>query len=67
MATAYYAYDTPAVRLIALDTNCLAGGASGCIGHDQARWLEARLAEVHSRFQDAAGHYVQLGAMTGSW
>ena len=57
--TAYYAYDTPAVRLIGLDTNCLAGGASGCIGHDQARWLEARLAEVHSGYQDAAGHYVE--------
>ena len=44
--TAYYAYDTPAVRFIALDTNCLAGGAAGCIDREQARWLEARLGEV---------------------
>ncbi len=29
--TAYYVHDTPAVRFIALDTNCLAGGASGCL------------------------------------
>ena len=27
--TAYYVHDTPAVRLIALDTSCLAGGAAG--------------------------------------
>jgi hypothetical protein len=26
--TAHYVYDTPAVRLIALDTNCLAGGST---------------------------------------
>jgi metallophosphoesterase (TIGR03767 family) len=57
--TAYYAHDVEAVRLVALDTNCLAGGAAGCIDHDQARWLEARLAEVHSRYQDAAGNLVQ--------
>jgi metallophosphoesterase (TIGR03767 family) len=56
--TAYYVYDTPAVRLIGLDTNCLTGGASGCLDHDQARWLEARLAEVHSGYQDAAGNHV---------
>jgi len=57
--TAYYVHDTPAVRFIALDTNCLAGGASGCVDHDQARWLEARLAEVHSRYYDPAGQRVQ--------
>ena len=57
--TAYYVHDTQAVRLIALDTNCLAGGASGCLDHDQARWLEARLAEVHSRYQDAVGNLVE--------
>jgi metallophosphoesterase (TIGR03767 family) len=57
--TAYYAYDTDAVRLIALDTNCLAGGAAGCLDHDQARWLEAQLAEVHSRFLDRAGNPVR--------
>jgi hypothetical protein len=57
--TAYYVHDTPAVRFIALDTNCLAGGAYGCVDHDQARWLDARLAEVHSRYYDQAGHHVQ--------
>jgi hypothetical protein len=29
--TAYYVHDTPAARLIALDTACLAGGAEGCL------------------------------------
>ncbi len=57
--TAYYVHDTPAVRFIALDTNCLAGGASGCVDHDQARWLEARLAEVHSSYYDPAGRHVR--------
>ncbi len=57
--TAYYIHDTSAVRFIALDTNCLAGGASGCVDHGQARWLEARLAEVHSSYQDPAGHDVR--------
>jgi metallophosphoesterase (TIGR03767 family) len=57
--TAYYVHDTEAVRLIALDTNCLAGGASGCLDHDQARWLEERLAEVHSTYQDAVGQSVR--------
>ena len=38
--TAYYVHDTPAVRLIALDTNCLAGGSAGCLDRQQARWLE---------------------------
>jgi hypothetical protein len=52
-------HDAAAIRFIALDTNCLAGGAAGCLDHDQARWLEARLAEVHSRFEDAAGNQVQ--------
>jgi metallophosphoesterase (TIGR03767 family) len=57
--TAYYVHDTPAARFIALDTNCLAGGAAGCVDHDQARWLEARLAGVHSSYYDPAGHLVQ--------
>lgn len=57
--TAYYVHDEEAVRLIALDTNCLAGGASGCLDHDQARWLEARLAEVHSTYRDSAGNPVE--------
>jgi len=59
--TAYYVYDTPALRLIALDTNCLAGGASGCLDHEQARWLEARLAEVHSGYEAADGRQVRTG------
>jgi len=49
--TAYYVHDTPAARLIALDTNCLAGGSAGCLDRGQARWLEARLAEVHSAYR----------------
>lgn len=57
--TAYYVHDTPAVRLIALDTACLAGGASGCLDHDQARWLEARLAEVHSSYLGSDGAQVR--------
>jgi len=59
--TAYYAYDTPTVRLIALDTACLAGGAAGCLDHDQARWLEARLAEVHSSYRGPDGSEVRTG------
>jgi metallophosphoesterase (TIGR03767 family) len=59
--TAYYVHDTPAARLIALDTTCLAGGADGCLDLDQARWLESSLAEVHSRFRDHAGEEVRTG------
>jgi metallophosphoesterase (TIGR03767 family) len=59
--TAYYVYDTPAVRFIALDTNCLAGGASGCLDRMQARWLEARLAEVHSAYRGRNGDEVRTG------
>jgi metallophosphoesterase (TIGR03767 family) len=59
--TAYYVHDTPAVRLIALDTNCLAGGAAGCLDRDQAAWLEARLAEVHSDYDAADGSQVRTG------
>jgi metallophosphoesterase (TIGR03767 family) len=57
--TAYYVYDTPAARLIALDTSCLAGGADGCLDRDQARWLEQRLAEVHSAYRGPDGHPVR--------
>lgn len=57
--TAYYAYDTAAIRLIALDTNCLTGGSAGCLDYDQARWLEERLAEVHSAYRDAAGNTIR--------
>ena len=59
--TAHYVYDTPAARLIALDTACLAGGAAGCIDHDQERWLEARLAEVHSSYRGRDGSEVRTG------
>ena len=59
--TAYYVHDTPSVRLIALDTTCLAGGADGCIDEVQARWLEQSLTEVHSRYVDAAGREVTTG------
>jgi metallophosphoesterase (TIGR03767 family) len=54
-ATAYYVFDTPAVRFITLDTACPAGGADGCLGADQMRWLERRLEEVHSKFQSRHG------------
>jgi metallophosphoesterase (TIGR03767 family) len=57
--TAYYAYDTAAIRLIALDTNCLTGGSAGCLDYDQARWLEERLAEVHSAYRDATGNTIR--------
>ena len=53
--TAYYVFDTPAVRFITLDTACPAGGADGCLGADQLRWLERRLEEVHSKFQSRHG------------
>jgi metallophosphoesterase (TIGR03767 family) len=59
--TAYYAYDTPAARLIALDTSCPAGGAAGCVDHDQARWLTERLAEVHSSYRGRRGREVRTG------
>jgi metallophosphoesterase (TIGR03767 family) len=59
--TAYYVHDTPAVRFVALDTNCLAGGAAGCLDQDQARWLEARLAEVHSAYRSVDGSEIQTG------
>ncbi|MCX5208354.1 TIGR03767 family metallophosphoesterase [Kitasatospora sp. NBC_00240] len=55
--TAYYTYDDPesGVRMIALDTNCLAGGADGCLDAEQGRWLEQRLIEAHSRYRRADG------------
>ncbi len=57
--TAYYAYDTPAVRFITLDTNCLAGGAAGCLDRQQASWLESRLTEVHSAYRGSDGSEVR--------
>ncbi|MGE5132309.1 MAG: TIGR03767 family metallophosphoesterase [Gemmatimonadota bacterium] len=59
--TAYYVHDTPAARMIALDTNCLAGGAAGALDRDQARWLEARLAEVHSAYRGPDSREVRTG------
>jgi len=59
--TAYYVHDTPAIRFIALDTNCLAGGADGCLDQTQARWLADRLAEVHSEYRAASGERVRTG------
>jgi metallophosphoesterase (TIGR03767 family) len=59
--TAYYVHDRPGVRLIGLDTTCLAGGADGCLDEDQARWLEARLTEVHSEFRNHSGETVRTG------
>jgi metallophosphoesterase (TIGR03767 family) len=59
--TAYYVHDTPPARLIALDTNCLAGGADGCLDRPQARWLETRLAEVHSAYTGPDGSEVRTG------
>jgi metallophosphoesterase (TIGR03767 family) len=59
--TAYYVYDTPAVRFVALDTNCLAGGAAGCLDREQARWLENRLREAHSAYRGPDGTTVRTG------
>jgi metallophosphoesterase (TIGR03767 family) len=47
--TAYYVHDTPAVRLVVLDTVCTAGGADGCIDEDQVGWLKRRLTEARDR------------------
>jgi metallophosphoesterase (TIGR03767 family) len=46
---AYYVHDTPAVRIVVLDTVCTAGGADGCIDEDQVHWLERRLRELNDR------------------
>jgi metallophosphoesterase (TIGR03767 family) len=59
--TAYYVHDTAAVRMIGLDTACEAGGADGCVDHDQARWLADRLAEVHSVFRGLGGEEIRTG------
>jgi hypothetical protein len=49
------------VRFVALDTNCLAGGAAGCLNQDQASWLEERLTEVHSSYDAPDGHQISTG------
>lgn len=57
--TAYYVHDTPGVRLISLDTTCLAGAADGSLDADQLRWLEEQLAEVHSSYRAPDGSTVR--------
>ncbi|HET9657188.1 MAG TPA: TIGR03767 family metallophosphoesterase [Kineosporiaceae bacterium] len=59
--TAYYSHDTPAARLIALDTTCLAGAADGSLDADQLRWLEEQLVEVHSSYRAPDGTVVRTG------
>jgi len=59
--TAHYVYDLPSVRLIALDTTCLAGASDGALDEDQVRWLEDRLIEVHSAHRAPDGHPVTSG------
>ncbi len=59
--TAYYVHDLPGLRLVALDTTCLAGGADGCLDEDQAAWLEDRLAEAHGQFRSRDGTVVRTG------
>jgi metallophosphoesterase (TIGR03767 family) len=59
--TAYYSYDLPTTRLIALDTNYVIGGADGSVDSDQLCWLEERLVEVHSTYLAADGSIVQTG------
>lgn len=58
--TAYYVDDRiPMVRTIVLDTVNLSGYYQGSVGAKQLSWLEERLAEVHSRYWDAAGRAVE--------
>ncbi|MEA2643524.1 MAG: hypothetical protein QOG08_550 [Chloroflexota bacterium] len=57
--SAYYVYDTPALRFITLDTACPGGGAEGCITAGQLHWLERRLEEVHSSFLSRDGTAVR--------
>jgi metallophosphoesterase (TIGR03767 family) len=56
---AYYVHDTPAVRLVTLDTACPEGGADGRLDRAQLRWLEDRLAEVHSSYAHTDGRTVR--------
>ena len=53
----YYVHDTGAVRLIALDTVCDAGGADGTIDWAQLRWLEERLEEAADRYVVVMSHH----------
>jgi metallophosphoesterase (TIGR03767 family) len=63
--TAYGVYDLDGpvpVRVVLLDTTNMDGYYQGSIGARQFRWLEDRLAEVHSRHFDANGRLVTTGA-----
>ena len=60
--TAYYVEDRfPQVRMIVLDTTNPGGESRGSIGDRQLRWLEERLIEVHSRYFDLSGQWVETG------
>ncbi len=68
--TAYYCHDLPlptphpryaGVRLVALDTSCLLGGADGALDVEQLRWLEGVLREVHTTHLAADGTPVRGG------
>lgn len=60
--TAYYVTDAyPPVRIIVLDTTNPGGFPDGSVGLRQFRWLEERLREVHSRYRDEDGRWVETG------
>jgi len=60
--TAYYVIDShPRFRLIVLDTVNPGGYADGSIGTKQFKWLQARLAEVHSTYVSDKGDEVRTG------
>ncbi|MDQ6688160.1 MAG: TIGR03767 family metallophosphoesterase [Actinomycetota bacterium] len=61
-ATAYYVHDVGRLRYVCLDTTCAAGGGDGWLDQDQGRWLEARLAEVHSEYAAPDGTLLRTGA-----
>jgi metallophosphoesterase (TIGR03767 family) len=61
LGTAYYVYDLPGVRFIGLDTTRQEGAAAGALDTDQLWWLQARLAEAHSRFRAPDGTTVVTG------
>lgn len=55
LGTAYFVHDLPGVRFIGLDTTRVTGASHGAVDTDQMWWLQARLAEVHSRYRAADG------------
>jgi metallophosphoesterase (TIGR03767 family) len=56
--TAYYTWDSGAVRFITLETVCEAGGADGHIDKAQLAWLEGQLEVAHSSYRDRDGSTV---------